>query len=38
MSIEAKLLHLQAIRKLLAPYRCLYCVDLEARNLGIEEK
>ena len=30
MSIEAKLLHLQAIQSLLAPYRYLYCVDLEA--------
>ncbi|MGF6329341.1 3'-5' exoribonuclease 1 [Pseudomonas sp. BS3782 TE3695] len=30
MSIEAKLLHLQAIHNLLAPYRYLYCVDLEA--------
>ncbi|VEF10873.1 exonuclease [Pseudomonas fluorescens] len=30
MSIEAKLLHLQAIQNLLAPYRYLYCVDLEA--------
>ncbi|NNB56278.1 3'-5' exonuclease [Pseudomonas fragi] len=29
MSIEAKLLHLQAIQNLLAPYRYLYCVDLE---------
>ncbi|WP_348970945.1 3'-5' exonuclease [Pseudomonas atacamensis] len=27
MSIEAKLLHLQAIQNLLAPYRYLYCVD-----------
>ena len=30
MNLEAKLLHLQAIQKLLAPYRYLYCVDLEA--------
>lgn len=30
MSIQAKLLHLQAIQNLLAPYRYLYCVDLEA--------
>lgn len=30
MSIEAKLLHLQATQNLLAPYRYLYCVDLEA--------
>ena len=30
MSIEAKLFHLQAIQNLLAPYRYLYCVDLEA--------
>ena len=30
MSIEAKLLHLQTIQNLLAPYRYLYCVDLEA--------
>jgi inhibitor of KinA sporulation pathway (predicted exonuclease) len=30
MSIEVKLLHLQAIQNLLAPYRYLYCVDLEA--------
>jgi 3'-5' exoribonuclease 1 len=30
MSIEAKLLHLQAIQNLLTPYRYLYCVDLEA--------
>ena len=30
MSIEAKLHHLQAIQNLLAPYRYLYCVDLEA--------
>ena len=30
MNIEAKLLHLQAIQNLLAPYRYLHCVDLEA--------
>ncbi|WP_231380578.1 3'-5' exonuclease [Pseudomonas mandelii] len=30
MSIEAKPHHLQAIPNLLAPYRYLYCVDLEA--------
>jgi len=30
MNIEAKLLHLQAIQNALAPYRYLYCVDLEA--------
>lgn len=30
MSIEAKLIHLQSIHNLLAPYRYLYCVDLEA--------
>ncbi|POA27765.1 MULTISPECIES: 3'-5' exonuclease [unclassified Pseudomonas] len=30
MSIQAKFLHLQAIHNLLAPYRYLYCVDLEA--------
>lgn len=30
MSIEAKLLHLQSIQNLLAPYLYLYCVDLEA--------
>jgi len=30
MSIEAKLLHLQAIQNVLAPFRYLYCVDLEA--------
>lgn len=29
MSIQAKFLHLQAIYNLLAPYRYLYCVDLE---------
>lgn len=30
MSIEAKLHHLQAIQNILAPYRYLYCIDLEA--------
>ena len=30
MSIQAKLHHPQAIQNLLAPYRYLYCVDLEA--------
>ena len=30
MSIRAKLHDLQAIQNLLAPYRYLYCVDLEA--------
>ncbi|WP_428552067.1 exonuclease domain-containing protein [Pseudomonas edaphica] len=30
MSIQAKFLHLQAIQNLLAPYRYVYCVDLEA--------
>ncbi|WP_434588773.1 exonuclease domain-containing protein [Pseudomonas sp. R4-83] len=30
MSIQAKLHHLQTIQNLLAPYRHLYCVDLEA--------
>lgn len=30
MSIQAKLLHLQSIQNLLAPYRYLYSVDLEA--------
>jgi hypothetical protein len=29
MSVEAKLLHLQSIQILLAPYRYLYCVYLE---------
>ncbi|WP_408598381.1 exonuclease domain-containing protein [Pseudomonas sp. PLMAX] len=39
MSIEAKLLHLQAIQNLLAPYRYLYCVDLEATcdDVGVNE-
>jgi len=30
MSIQAKFLHLRAIQNILAPYRYLYCVDLEA--------
>ena len=37
MSIEAKLLHLQAIQSLLAPYRYLYCVDLEATCDEVEK-
>lgn len=39
MSIQAKLLHLQAIQNLLAPYRYLYCVDLEATcdDVGVNE-
>ncbi|MFJ2323198.1 exonuclease domain-containing protein [Pseudomonas sp. NPDC087817] len=39
MSIEAKFLHLQAIHNLLAPYRYLYCVDLEATcdEVGLHE-
>jgi 3'-5' exoribonuclease 1 len=37
MSIEAKLHHLQAIQNLLAPYRYLYCVDLEATCDEVEE-
>jgi 3'-5' exoribonuclease 1 len=37
MSIEAKLLHLQTIQNLLAPYRYLYCVDLEATCDEVEE-
>ena len=37
MSIEAKLLQLQAIQNLLAPYRYLYCVDLEATCDEIDE-
>ncbi|TPG74604.1 3'-5' exonuclease [Pseudomonas arsenicoxydans] len=37
MSIVAKLLHLQAIQSLLAPYRYLYCVDLEATCDEVEE-
>ncbi|WP_448118816.1 exonuclease domain-containing protein [Pseudomonas serbica] len=37
MSIEAKLLHLQAIQNLLAPYRYLHCVDLEATCDEVEK-
>ncbi|MGO4100253.1 exonuclease domain-containing protein [Pseudomonas sp. TAF7] len=37
MSIEAKRLHLQAIRNALAPYRYLYCVDLEATCDEVDE-
>jgi hypothetical protein len=37
MSIEAKLLHLQIIQNLLAPYRYLYCIDLEATCDELEE-
>lgn len=37
MSIEAKFLHLQAIHNLLAPYRYLYCVDLEATCDEVEK-
>ncbi|VVP42695.1 hypothetical protein PS900_04953 [Pseudomonas fluorescens] len=39
MSIQAKLHHLQAIQNLLAPYRYLYCVDLEATcdDVGVNE-
>jgi 3'-5' exoribonuclease 1 len=39
MSIQAKLLHLQSIQNLLAPYRYLYCVDLEATcdDVGVNE-
>lgn len=39
MSIQAKLHHLQAIQNLLAPYRYLYCVDLEATcdDVGLNE-
>ncbi|VVO98637.1 hypothetical protein PS862_02723 [Pseudomonas fluorescens] len=37
MSIEAKLLHLQAIHNLLAPYHYLYCVDLEATCDEVDE-
>jgi hypothetical protein len=35
MSIEAKFLYLQAIQNLLAPYRYLYCVDLEAPAMSL---
>ncbi|VVN91614.1 3'-5' exonuclease [Pseudomonas fluorescens] len=37
MSIEAKLHYLQAIQNLLAPYRYLYCVDLEATCDEVDE-
>ena len=37
MSVEAKLLHLQVIRNLLAPYRYLFCVDLEATCDEVEK-
>ena len=37
MSIEAKLLHLQAIQNLLAPYRYLYCEDIEATFDDVSE-
>jgi len=37
MSIEAKLHHLQATQNLLAPYRYLYCVDLEATCDEVDE-
>ena len=37
MSIQAKLHHLQAIQNLLAPYRYLYCVDLEATCDEVDE-
>lgn len=37
MSIEAKLVHLQAIQSLLAPYRYLFCVDLEATCDEVDE-
>ena len=39
MNIQAKLQHLQAIQHLLAPYRYLYCVDLEATcdDVGVNE-
>ncbi|MGY3306376.1 3'-5' exoribonuclease 1 [Pseudomonas sp. PvR086] len=37
MCIETKFLHLQAIQNVLAPYRYLYCVDLEATCDEIEE-
>ncbi|UVM36037.1 exonuclease domain-containing protein [Pseudomonas sp. B21-017] len=37
MSIQAKLLHLQSIQNLLAPYRYLYCVDLEATCDEVDE-
>ena len=37
MRIQAKLHHLQAIQNLLAPYRYLYCVDLEATCDEVDE-
>jgi len=37
MSIQAKLHHLQATQNLLAPYRYLYCVDLEATCDEVDE-
>ncbi len=37
MSIEAKLLHRQSIQNLLAPYRYLHCVDLEATCDEVDE-
>jgi inhibitor of KinA sporulation pathway (predicted exonuclease) len=37
MSIEAKLHNLQTIQNLLAPYRYLYCVDLEATCDEVDE-
>ncbi|WP_256668130.1 MULTISPECIES: hypothetical protein [unclassified Pseudomonas] len=37
MSIEAKLLNLQAIHNLFAPYRYLYCVDLESTCDQVDE-
>ncbi|VVP37235.1 hypothetical protein PS893_04667 [Pseudomonas fluorescens] len=37
VSIEAKLLHLQNIQNLPAPYLYLYCVDLEATCDEVEE-
>ncbi|MGV8920864.1 MAG: exonuclease domain-containing protein [Pseudomonas sp.] len=37
MSIEAKLRHLQVIQNLLAPYRYLYCVDIEATCDQVDE-
>ena len=37
MSVEAKLLHLQVIRNLLAPYRYLFCLDLEATCDEVEK-
>lgn len=37
MSIQTKFLHLQSIQNLIAPYRYLYCVDLEATCDEIDE-